>query len=115
MSGEKKARDVELTWGNVQDLPLNFVNQIVAQLGAPAGPEQVPDGIIVILGHAAPPVIVGSEEAIQRQVDALSSVQVQPLGRFVMSRERAEELLQVLAQSVAQYDEIVAGAKHARA
>lgn len=115
MAGDDVMREIDLDWGQVDQLPLQFVNQMIASLGAAAGPAAIPDGIVLILGCASQPVIVGSPESVQRQVDALTTVPVQPLGRYVMSRERAEELLQVLAKTVAQYDEIIEGARHARA
>lgn len=115
MATDDQMREIALDWGSVDNLPLQFVNQMVAQLGAPAGPQAVPDGISLIFGCASPPILVGSPEAVARKVDELQSVRVQPLGRFIMSRDRAEELLQVLARSLAQYDEIAEAADHARA
>lgn len=108
-------RRVEVEWGNVADVGPTFVNQVIATLGVPAGEASVPDSINLIFGHAAAPLFTGTPEQIHAKVDALQSVLVRPVARLVMSRERAEELLQVLAQTVSQYDAAVQSGRRARA
>ena len=95
-------------------MPLQYVNQMVSQLGVPAGDPAVPDSIHLVFGVVTQPVIVGTPEQVMEKVAQIRVVPIKPVVRLVLSRERAEELLQVLAQTTSQYD-MVKDAKHARA
>lgn len=107
-------RAVEAEWVGVDDFTLQYINQIVAQLGVVAGDPAVPDSIHLMFGTAAQPVFVGSPERVAALAAQLQVLPIKPVVRLVMSRERAEELLQILVQTLAQYD-LVKDAKHARA
>jgi hypothetical protein len=114
-TGPDAGRAIEVEWPETVDLPPVFVNQMVASLGASAGPNAVPDSIELLFGMASSPLFVGSDAVVAERLASLTSVPVVPHARLVMSRERAEELLNVLATTLARYDEVVQGAHHARA
>ena len=99
-----RTRTVAVEWTGVGDVPLRFVNQIAAQLGTPAGPDAVPDSVILLFGLADQPLLIGEPEDVQRQADAIRSIEVRTQARLVMSRERAAELRLALDRLIAAYD-----------
>jgi hypothetical protein len=96
-------------WSDATDLPVLPANQFLVQLGVPV--EGKPDGVYLIVGHAAPPVIVGPDLESQRmQVEKLGGrLKVEAHARYHFSRERLGELLKVLNALTAQYDGAVEG------
>ncbi len=93
-------------WVDVDKTPVQFVNQMIGTLGTPAGPSQIPDSILLLLGYAELPIFLGEPEDIRRRQREVTSVPATTLGKFVMSRERAEELLTVLQTTLKNYDEV---------
>ena len=97
-------RQVGLRWTGVHDVHPEFIDQIGVGLGAPAGVPAVPDSIVMTLGRVQQPFLVGGPEDIARQAEAIESIDIVTVGRFLMSRERAEELRNVLTTAINQYD-----------
>lgn len=105
-------RLVGVRWDGLDALPVEFVNMFAVQLGPPAGESGVPDGIYMLLGAAPPPLLVGSTEEINAQVAAIDAVSVRPAGRYVMSREHAENLRNFIDSQIRVYDQVT-GRHHA--
>jgi hypothetical protein len=64
-----------------------------------------PDGIYIAFGAVAPPVLQGTDDENRRRVaEYASSVQISPVIKVHLGRERAEELAGLLLSTIAQYD-----------
>ncbi len=97
---------IAVDWAGASDKPLLHVNQFAAQTGVPAR-DGIPDGLYLLLGSVAPPLIFGKTNAeYQREIEALGSVPVTIHGRFHLSRARLSELIDVLTQAAQNYDAI---------
>lgn len=98
---------VSLIWPDVEDHPVLSTNQFVAQL-AP-GPDGVPEELILVVGHIAPPLVLGSQEQVEALMRALGSISVKSHGRFSMTRSRLQELIQLLAMQAEKWDQALSG------
>jgi hypothetical protein len=96
---------VRLDWGAAESAPVQHVNQVIGQVGPPAG-NGTPDGIYVAMGIVHPPVIPPDDEGRAKRVAELANSQlpVSVLGRFQLSREVAADLVRVLSTTIEQYD-----------
>jgi hypothetical protein len=92
---------IEVRWPT--DLPpVMAVNQFAVQL-TPA-PSGEPEAALLMFGLASPPVITGTPEAVEKALEELTDIVLQPVGRIYLTRERMQELLQVLSQAAQQWD-----------
>ncbi len=96
-----KLMQVPLSWQGLEDLPVLAVNQFVVQIDSPDGS---PEQILVAVGHAAPPVVLGSAEEQQAAIAGLDMVPVKPLARFSLSRNRVAALVRVLDDVAQTFD-----------
>lgn len=97
---------IELDWSAARDTPAQVASQFLVQMAMPA--QGKPDGVFLIVGHANPPVIIGSESMKAEQRDSYNGrLPVDVLGRYYLSRARLEELRDVLSQLIKNYDEAV--------
>lgn len=101
-------RQVGATWVGVHETPYLYTNQVAVQLGLPAGLPAVPDGIHLVFGQAQQPLLTGSPEEVAAAAEKVNSIPIVALARLVMSRERAAELRDLLAQAVERFDQAVA-------
>jgi hypothetical protein len=101
-------------WGDAADVPTTPLNQFVCQVGPPLRDGR-PDGIYLLLGNIVPPLFIGdSQEERQRFIDiALAGAKVQVHGRYVLSRERLDELIAAL-QKIAEIHDSAAEAARGR-
>ena len=77
----------------MSDLPVLAANQFVAQLSGGISTGQ-PDEVLLVIGHAAPPIIIGDDVA--DRLSQIGQIEVKPLARFSISRERFAELADLL-------------------
>lgn len=84
-------RQLPVTWVGAEELPVVFVNQILAQVDDRAD-------VILSFGQVTPPATVGTPEEQAAQLDRMAYLPVKPIARFTMSRARVFELVQVLTQ-----------------
>lgn len=93
-------------------MPASHVNQFVAQIGSPTqdGP---PDGIYLVVGHVAPPILLGAPEEIKAHLEDLTANGIEPevFAKLHFSRARAVELIKVLQTTVERYDASVEARK----
>jgi hypothetical protein len=83
----------QLAWIGVEDVPIVFVNQVIAQIDERGE-------IIIAFGQATPPVILGSPEEQRQQIANVPFVQVRPVSRITLSRSRLEEVVDVLQKTL---------------
>jgi hypothetical protein len=100
--------NVAVDWSAAAVSPTTHVNQFIAQIGPPISGVG-PDGVYLLMGSIPPPLVIGNDpETRQRSLDALKDgLKVTVHGRFQMSRERLEELIQVLHATADNYDAAV--------
>jgi hypothetical protein len=95
---------VTVDWSTADSVPIEHVNQFIGQPGPPTL-SRTPDGIFLLLGSIPPPIIPGDPEGQRRAIESLKNgLPVTIHGRFHLSRERLNELIDVLQQTAANYD-----------
>lgn len=97
---------VPVRW-NLEGVPTLFANQWLATLGPPTA-DGVPDGIYLVLGTVAPPIIIGdTPEARKAYVEAATrgGLTAEIHGRFFLTRGRLDEVITVLETVRDRYDE----------
>jgi hypothetical protein len=92
----KMSIQVPLVWGNLDKLPVLAANQFLVQVSAGPSPEY--DEILLTAGHAAPPVLLGSQEQQETAARQVTNVQVTPIGRYSVSRANLAALASVVNQ-----------------
>jgi hypothetical protein len=92
-------------WAGIADVPVQHVNQALAQIGSPSQ-DGTPDGIYISLGSSEPPLAFGSEEERKRALEALGAIKITVHGRFHISRAQLNDLIEVLHTIAVQYDDI---------
>ncbi|MET8908401.1 hypothetical protein [Micromonospora sp. NPDC004551] len=95
---------VRVVWKDVDTIPVEPANQFAAMVGLPTG-SGAPDGVIIVMGYAAPPVLLGTPDEVRRTAADLVELPVDVKARFVLTRERLGELIKVLQITAQQYDE----------
>lgn len=109
----EKPVSFEPDWSSADELPLIPVNQYVTQVGPGAGPMGVPDGIYLTLGTASPPIFVGDPERVREQLESHGNrVRVSAIVRVVLTRQRAEELAEMLTIAARQFDVALEAGAH---
>lgn len=88
MTDEGDTIQIPFSWVGVEELPVHAANHFLVQADG--------DMHYLTIGHATPPVLLGSPEDLKRQLTQLGLVPVKPLGRFALSRSKAQELVGVL-------------------
>ncbi|MFJ6717484.1 hypothetical protein [Streptomyces sp. NPDC091259] len=96
--------EVRLEWRNT-DVPSRPANQFIVSMSLPNAAGQS-DAIHLTLGQVDPPVISGSPEQMEQQLRSLGSLPVETLGRYVLTRARLAELVEVLQQAAINYDQM---------
>lgn len=100
-------KGIAIVWPDLSGVPTHFANAFAVQLGAPAGDSGVPDGIHLLVGTLAPPLIVGTTpEELMASASKVDRIVVEPLARFVMSREHAINLRGFLDTVLKQYEAV---------
>ncbi len=77
-------------------------NQFAVSMGLPTG--SGPDALYLSVGHAAPPLLSGSPEAVALRAREIGVLPINVLGRYVFTRGRLEELIDLLKKAALQYD-----------
>lgn len=97
---------VPVRW-NLEGVPTLFANQFVVTLGPPTI-DGVPDGIYMVFGTVAPPLIIGdTPDARKAYVEAATrgGLTAEIHGRYFMTRERVGEVITALEVIRDRYDE----------
>lgn len=98
---------ISVDWSEASDLPTTHVNQFFVSPGPPTS-QGVPDGVYLVLGSIPPPFVPSDSEGQRRALQALKDrgLKVSAHARYQLSRERLDELIQVLQQLADKYDEM---------
>ena len=79
-----------------EDAPLLYANQFVLQRN---GSE-----FFLLIGQVTPPVVIGTPEEQEAQLDQVSFVPVKVVARVALNRERLGQLVSLPEQQKAVYD-----------
>ncbi|MEU9710763.1 hypothetical protein AB0E21_19410 [Streptomyces sp. NPDC047967] len=91
-----------LSWRNGEQAA-RPANQFIVSVGLPTSQGR-PDEIYLTFGQVEPPVLTGTPEQMEDQLRKLGSLHVETLGRYVVSRDRLQELIEVLQRTAELYD-----------
>ncbi|WP_431041454.1 hypothetical protein ACQUSR_05805 [Streptomyces sp. P1-3] len=80
-------------------------NQFATTVGLPAA-DGKPDGIYLTIGILEPPFLTGSPDEMQKQLQGLENVTTRLLGRYVLTRARLAELINLLQVAAKKYDAV---------
>ena len=89
---------VPLVWVGLDDVPVQTSNQALLQIAAK-------DEFVLVVGHTAGPVVLGSEDEQREQLKNVNFVPVRPIVRLGLTRQRVEELLHPLERQIEAYDQ----------
>jgi len=92
-------------WGDGYDVPVVPANQFIAAVGLPSSSAE-PDGINLIFGYLAPPLLLGTPDEIRETAQGIKELPVEIKGRFLLTRGRLDELIKVLQSAADQYDQM---------
>jgi hypothetical protein len=95
--------ELPLVWVAPEDLPIELGNQFLIQFDG--------DNFFLSVGQVSPPTFLGTVEERFAQAQALSFVPVRTLGRYSMNRRNVDQLVDLLIQMRANFDEQVRGEK----
>lgn len=93
---------MRLDWGDIAHQVPKPVNAILTILAAPA--QGRPDGILVALGHAMPPLLAGTPDENAELLRSMQSIPAISHGVYTLSRDRAVEVAHALLAAVEQHD-----------
>jgi hypothetical protein len=85
---------LRLSWAEAANLSTQAANQLLVQVDL--GPNQQPDMVILTIGHAGPPVVLGSRDEQIEQLSKISEVPVKPVIRVSVSLQRLREWAELL-------------------
>lgn len=96
---------LEPDWSTARDVPVSVANVFVAQLAGVSRSGR-PDGIYLVSGHAAPPLLLGSPESIRKALAALDGrLPVDVVSQVFLTRDRVQELVELLQDTIKKFDE----------
>lgn len=97
---------VPVKW-NLEGVPTLFTNQVLATLGPPTA-AGVPDGIYLVLGTVAPPLVIGDTPEVRKayiEAATRNGLTAEVHGRYFLSRGRLDEVITALETIRDRYDE----------
>lgn len=97
---------IPLTWGDTSRVPVLAANQLAVQVDA-LGTK--PDLVIITIGHASAPVLVGTDEQKREAAERIREVEVQPLARVSLSVGRLKQWAALLQTTADKLDEVPRG------
>lgn len=90
MDGENLQRDVPLAWIGVEDVPLLYADQFVAQLHQ--------NMLILSIGQMVPPAFIGTPEERAEQLEQITYLPVKAVSRVTFSPANLDQLMAILQQ-----------------
>ncbi|MGW4780356.1 hypothetical protein [Streptomyces filamentosus] len=86
-------------------------NHFAATLGLPTA-AGVPEAIYLTIGNVEPPLLVGTEADISERLQSTGGkLTVTPVGRYVLTRGRIDELIKILQTAAQVFDQAQGGVK----
>lgn len=89
---------IPLVWVGIEDVPIMFANALMCQF------DNDLSTFIFSAGQVTPPPLSGTPAELAEQVSNLEFLQVKPIARLSLSRDRVRELVAVLEASLDQCD-----------
>lgn len=89
---------VPVVWVGAEDVPVLAANQMVVQHSAQ-------DEFILTFGHLTPPVVLGTPQQRQEQLERMTFVAIKPVARVGFNRQRLEELSRILQEHLRMHDD----------
>jgi hypothetical protein len=102
MAEDEGEIQVPLTWVGLEEVPTLAANQIVVQFTAK-------HEFVLTFGHVTPPILLGTEEERREQLRMVTFAPVKPVARLGLTRQRIEELVQVLTENLQNHDKVFPG------
>jgi hypothetical protein len=88
-------------WPKLEDTP-------VVEYGNIVNLQTVFDGVILTVGQASPPLLIGDIPAQKAQLEAMESVPIRVLGRYFVSVGQATVLVDQLEHAIGQHELLMA-------
>ena len=80
---------VPVEWVGVHEASMEPANQFAMS------PNPLSGEVILVIGHLAPPLLIGSPEERREQAQAIETVKIRALARYSMTRKVAQQLRDV--------------------
>ena len=96
MTQPQQGRPIPIVFVGADEVPILFVNQMVIQ--------HVQNEFILTLAQIQPPILLGSPEERQSQVEKITHVSAQVVARIGLTRARLAELIAALQTNLSTYD-----------
>ncbi len=93
---------MSIAWPEAQ-VSVQPANQFAATIGVP-GADGAADSVYVTIGHVSPPFLSGTPEDLQEKLASYGPLAVDTLARYVVSRARLQEFIDVLQRVADIYD-----------
>jgi hypothetical protein len=90
---EQDSIQIPVAWVSLDEAPILLANQFLIQ-GDPDG------GFILAIAQMAPPLLMGTPEERKEQAKQLGALTVKVLGRYSLSRSRAQALAGLLTNAL---------------
>jgi len=95
--GDDDRVPMRLLWIDLDEAPVHVANQFIGQVDD--------DAVVVSIGCASPPVILGDTREERRQAaENIGYIPVRPLTRFGLTRAKLDELIDRLTETRDNYD-----------
>lgn len=99
MAEEPQELNVPVAWVGTEELPVLYVNQFLGQIGVGA------DEVFLTIGQITPPPLIGTPEQQRAQASQIAYVPVNPVARLALTRPALENLIELLQQTLTNYDQ----------
>jgi hypothetical protein len=96
-------QEITVSWNGIESVPVHMANQFLMQIDA-AGLN--PDQVVLAVGQATPPVVLGTPEHKAEQLRGVATVQVIPLARYSLTPTRLKELVEMLTKVVDAFEQL---------
>lgn len=100
--GQPQPVQLPLIWIGLDDAPIELANVFQVQVSAQGE-------LLLNVGQAAPPALVGTPEERAAQLQKLGFVQSRTLARLALTPHRVRELINVLQQVLTAHDQAFPG------
>lgn len=92
---------IPVVYLGLEETSILYANQFAVQIEG--------NDFIVTAGQVAPPLLLGTVEEQREQAKQLPYVPIRVVGRFAVSRERVQQLAELLQQQIRRHDEQLTG------
>ncbi len=98
---KRESIQIPLAYVDPENTTIAFANQFLIQL--------LQDEFILTVGQVTPPIILGNQRDIDVESLGIDYIPVKVVARLGFTRQRLEELVNLLQENLARYDEMKQG------